>query len=87
MKTLSEDRIVNDIRAETYDSDSTCAGRADLDIFEKPVCCPFKTDFWDCTGCHPDLRKVFSAFDWLKDLELQFDWPHHFENLFKCSLP
>ena len=58
MKTLSEDRIVDNIRAESYDSDSTCRGREELAVFEEAKCCAFKTDFWDCTGCHPGLRRV-----------------------------
>ena len=67
MKTLSEDRVLQEIRAETYDSDSTCAGRADLEDFDEPLCCPYKTGFWDCTGCHPGLsadchrQPVFAA--------------------------
>ena len=67
MKTLSEDRVLSNIRAETYDSDSTCAGRADLEALEEPICCPYKTGFWECTGCHPDLsadchrQPVFAA--------------------------
>merc|ERR1712046_176916 len=55
MKTLSEDRVLEATRAETYESDSTCAGRAALEDFGEPQCCGFKEDFWDCTGCNPKL--------------------------------
>ena len=50
MKTLFKDRIVDNIRAESYDSDSTGRGREELGVFEEAKCCAFKTDFWDCTG-------------------------------------